>query len=422
LFRPFPGEDTATHHHDLLNARSVCRCSRCELIRDKINPEIRIDADLDRLKSNNHSSMTRCDQVVFLNQFQSSQSNLPRFRFLDTIVMENGEPAYAIYFQEGRAKVIQQVQIKSWIVERKEQLDLRYQIKKYERQHPAFHFAAFEHESEKRIKEFENNIKYKMPPVLNKIAILKLRHLPEEQVISKNEFEDLFSLTKQRALDIRDVEYIQVFPIMYGEEDFSYPKTIKYFRATHCRTKSFKLAESYIITWREKNESLEKMEEKVFEEIAAETGEAVSEEMRLEYMTYKLLIYFEEVSNLRIEEAIVHYLTNDEGRTFYFRKIECVKFEKRIAIDDIGIDLPAKKDIPPEDHIDLRQEMRKLFSGFQQQFQRLDREREEMESKVRKDREFSNYVFKTITQKKGDNLHKILQSGNQRYKKEQLGL
>jgi hypothetical protein len=40
-----------------------------------------------------------------------------------------------------------------------------------------------------------------------------------------------------------------------------------------------------------------------------------------------------------------------------------------------------------------------------------------MEEKVRKDREFSNYVFKTITQKNGDNLHKILKSNNQRYKK-----
>jgi len=50
-------------------------------------------------------------------------------------------------------------------------------------------------------------------------------------------------------------------------------------------------------------------------------------------MTYKLLIYFEEASNLRIEEALVHYITNDEGRTFYFR----------IPIDDIGVELPNKK-------------------------------------------------------------------------------
>lgn len=85
-------------------------------------------------------------------------------------------------------------------------------------------------------------------------------------------------------------------------------------------------------------------------------------------MTYKILIYFEEISNLRIEEAIVHYITNDQGRTFYFRKIECIRLEKRIPIDDIGVELPTKRDIAPEDHINLRGEMRKLFEGFQQQF------------------------------------------------------
>jgi hypothetical protein len=85
-------------------------------------------------------------------------------------------------------------------------------------------------------------------------------------------------------------------------------------------------------------------------------------------MTYKLLIYFEEVSNLRIEEALVHYITNDEGRTFYFRKIECVRFERRIPIDDIGVELPNKREVAPEDHISLRTEMKKLFGGFQQQF------------------------------------------------------
>lgn len=64
-------------------------------------------------------------------------------------------------------------------------------------------------------------------------------------------------------------------------------------------------------------------------------------------MTYKLLIYFEEISNLRIEEAIVHYITNDQGATVYFKKIECIRFEKRVPVADIGIDLPTKKEIPP---------------------------------------------------------------------------
>lgn len=45
-----------------------------------------------------------------------------------------------------------------------------------------------------------------------------------------------------------------------------------------------------------------------------------------------------------------------------------------------------------------------------------------MESKMKKDKEYSNFVFKTITQKNGDSLHKILLSNNQKYKKEQLKL
>jgi hypothetical protein len=45
-----------------------------------------------------------------------------------------------------------------------------------------------------------------------------------------------------------------------------------------------------------------------------------------------------------------------------------------------------------------------------------------MEEKVKKDKAYSNFVFKTITQRNGDNLHKILESSNQKYKKEQLKL
>lgn len=61
----------------------------------------------------------------------------------------------------------------------------------------------------------------------------------------------------------------------------------------------------------------------------------------------------------------MHYITNDQGATVYFKKIECIRFEKRVPVADIGVDLPTKKEIPPEDHINLREEMRKLFGGFQ---------------------------------------------------------
>lgn len=105
--------------------------------------EISLDLDLERLRRNNHAGMAVCDQVVFLNQFQKNENNLPRFRFLDTVVLELGEALYALYFQDGKAKIAKDLSIKSWVLARKEQLDLRYQIKKYERDHPDFHFAAF---------------------------------------------------------------------------------------------------------------------------------------------------------------------------------------------------------------------------------------------------------------------------------------
>jgi hypothetical protein len=59
---------------------------------------------------------------------------------------------------------------------------------------------------------------------------------------------------------LTDIEYIQVFPIMYGEEDSSYSRSIKYFRNRESHRKGFKLAECNVSIWREKNDSLEKME------------------------------------------------------------------------------------------------------------------------------------------------------------------
>jgi Iap family predicted aminopeptidase len=54
---------------------------------------------------------------------------------------------------------------------------------------------------------------------------------------------------------------------MNGEEERSYIKTIKYFREKEHKKKSFKLAEMYVSTWLERNDSLEKLEEGVYDEI-----------------------------------------------------------------------------------------------------------------------------------------------------------
>jgi hypothetical protein len=36
---------------------------------------------------------------------KNSKKNLPKFRFLDTIVVEGGEAAYAIFFEDGKLKI-----------------------------------------------------------------------------------------------------------------------------------------------------------------------------------------------------------------------------------------------------------------------------------------------------------------------------
>ena len=59
---------------------------------------------------------------------------------------------------------------------------------------------------------------------------------------------------------------------MCREEHHSYHKTINYFRDKVHNSKSYKLAESYVANWKHKNESLEKLEEHVYEEIAEAEG------------------------------------------------------------------------------------------------------------------------------------------------------
>ena len=66
--------------------------------------------------------------------------------------------------------------------------------------------------------------------------------------------------------------------------------------------------------------------------------------------------------------------------------------------------------------------MRGLFDNFQTQFHRLDRERQEMENKLKQDKDYSHEVFMTVSNGKGDNLHDILKSRNMKYKRSQLHL
>jgi hypothetical protein len=84
--------------------------------------------------------------------------------------------------------------------------------------------------------------------------------------------------------------------------------------------------------------------------------------------------------------------------------------------------LPTKKDIAEQDYISLPTEMKKLFENFQSQFRRLDKEREEMEAKVKRDKDYSNLVYKTVSDRGPSSLHEVLGSTNLKLKKKQLNL
>jgi hypothetical protein len=65
---------------------------------------------------------------------QSSAKHLPRFRFLDTVVLKDGEVSYALSFEQGKLRVSYTVGIKNWIIAHKESNDLKYQMLRHERE------------------------------------------------------------------------------------------------------------------------------------------------------------------------------------------------------------------------------------------------------------------------------------------------
>jgi hypothetical protein len=57
--------------------------------------------------------------MFFLNTLQTKAKHLPKFKFLDTVVLEDGEPSYALHFESGKLKISYQVSTKNWIISRK---------------------------------------------------------------------------------------------------------------------------------------------------------------------------------------------------------------------------------------------------------------------------------------------------------------
>jgi hypothetical protein len=68
-------------------------------------------------------------------------------------------------------------------------------------------------------------------------------------VLSKYEFLNLFDKSRIKVCEIEDISYLQLFPILYGEEQHSYVKQVKYFRRAESVKQLFKEAQSYVLGW-----------------------------------------------------------------------------------------------------------------------------------------------------------------------------
>jgi hypothetical protein len=65
------------------------------------------------------ASQQSCDLVVFFNNLRQSKAILPRLPLVDTIVMSEGAAIFAIYFEEGKSRILEHVSAKQWTIARK---------------------------------------------------------------------------------------------------------------------------------------------------------------------------------------------------------------------------------------------------------------------------------------------------------------
>ena len=94
------------------------------------------------------------------------------------------------------------------------------------------------------------------------MAVLKNRSSAREEILSAQELSSIFGKIQRKIFDFKDTQYIQVFPIMYGEEEHSYVKCVKYFRNREFNKKNYKTAEHYVSNWISRNDTIEELESK----------------------------------------------------------------------------------------------------------------------------------------------------------------
>lgn len=60
------------------------------------------------------------------------------------------------------------------------------------------------------------------------------------------------------------------------------------------------------------------------------------------YFTYKLFIFYQKVSNKMVERALLSFITNDEGNSFYLKNVECLSLFNLHEVEERVHELPRK--------------------------------------------------------------------------------
>ena len=75
-----------------------------------------------------------------------------------------------------------------------------------------------------------------------------------------------------------------------------------------------------------------------------------------------------------VERALLSFITNDEGNSFYLKNVECLSLFNLHEVEERVHELPRKlEDYNPEFEINLREEMKNNFNNFQKNYERLER-------------------------------------------------
>lgn len=141
-------------------------------------------------------------------------------------------------------------------------LDIEYLKKQYKKKNPDFFFILLDHQSEKLLKDFAKSLK-DVHPSQRKICFVQVKHKEQPDVLNQIDFEALFEGKKVGSYYLEDVEYLQLFPGLTGEEEHERINKIYYFRDRHSQHPLYAVAEHHYSVWAQRNSTLEEQEQKL---------------------------------------------------------------------------------------------------------------------------------------------------------------